>query len=63
MADIIAGRNPVIEALKAGRPINKIVLARNIGLHSVVAAILNLAKSKGIPVEYVERQFIDQLSE
>lgn len=62
MADIIAGRNPVIEALKAGRPINKIVLARNIGLHSVVAAILNLAKSKGIPVEYVERQFIDQLS-
>ncbi len=63
MADIIAGRNPVIEALKAGRPINKIVLARNIGLHSVVAAILNLAKSKGIPVEYLERQFIDQLSE
>jgi len=62
MADIIEGRNPVIEALKSGRPMNKILLARNIGLHSAVAEILNLAKSRRIPVEYVERRFIDRVT-
>ena len=62
MADIIEGRNPVIEALRTGRPINKVLLARNIGLHSAVAEILTLAKSRGIPVEYVERRFIDRLT-
>jgi 23S rRNA (guanosine2251-2'-O)-methyltransferase len=62
MADIINGRNPVIEALRTGRPINKVLLARNIGLHSAVAEILTLAKSRGIPVEYVERRFIDRLT-
>ena len=62
MADIIEGRNPVIEALKTGRPINKVLLARNIGLHSAVAEILHLSKSRRIPVEYVERRYIDKLS-
>jgi len=62
MADIIEGRNPVIEALRTGRPMNKVLLARNIGLHSAVAEILTLAKSRGIPVEYVERRFIDRLT-
>jgi len=62
MADIIEGRNPVIEALRTGHPINKVLLARNIGLHSAVAEILTLAKSRGIPVEYVERRFIDRLT-
>ncbi len=62
MADIIEGRNPVIEALKTGRPINKVLLARHIGLHSAVAEILTLAKSRRIPVEYVERRFIDRLT-
>ena len=62
MADIIEGRNPVIEALRTGHPINKVLLARNIGLHSAVAEILTLAKSRGIPVEYVERRFIDRVT-
>jgi 23S rRNA (guanosine2251-2'-O)-methyltransferase len=53
MEDIINGRNPVLEALRAGRPVDKILLARNIGRHSVIAEILHLARSKGIPVKYV----------
>lgn len=62
MADIIEGRNPVIEALKSGRPINKILLARNIGRHSAVAKILQLSQARGIPVEYVTRHAIDESS-
>ena len=62
IADIISGRNPVIEALKTGRPINKILLAYNIGRHTAVAEILHLSKASGIPVEYVAKGVIDELS-
>lgn len=62
MPDIIAGRNPAIEALKSGRPINKILLAQNIEHNSAVAEILHLAKARGIPVEFVKRHIIDEAS-
>jgi 23S rRNA (guanosine2251-2'-O)-methyltransferase len=62
VADTIEGRNPVIEALKSGRPINKVLLTRNVGRHSAVAEILNLSRSRRIPVEFVERRFIDKLA-
>ncbi len=62
MIDIIEGRNPVIEALKSGRPLNKILLARNIGQHSSIAEILHLSRSRGIPIEYVTKDIIDRLS-
>ncbi len=62
MADIIEGRNPVIEALKSGRTLNKILLARDSGKHSTVAEILYLSRSRGIPIEYVTKNIIDRLS-
>lgn len=62
MTELIEGRNPVIEALKAGRPLNKILLAENIGRHSSIASILQLARSGKVPVEYVPRQVIDEAS-
>ena len=60
MAEIIEGRNPVIEALKSGRPISKILLDRNINRHGTVAEILHLSRARGVPVEYVERHIIDE---
>ncbi len=60
--EIIEGRNPVIEALKAGRPISKILLDRDIKLRGTVAAILHLAKAGEIPIEYVEGHTIDRQS-
>jgi 23S rRNA (guanosine2251-2'-O)-methyltransferase len=59
----IEGRNPVLEALKSGRPIGKILFAKNIERHGVIAEIIHLARLGGIPVEYVERQAIDRQSE
>ncbi len=58
---LIEGRNPVIEALKAGRPISKILMDRNIRRHGVVDLVLTLSKARGVPVEFVERQVIEQL--
>lgn len=60
--DILEGRNPVVEALRSGRPLNRILLARNIGQHSVIAEILHLAQARGIPLEYVAKDVIDRLS-
>lgn len=60
MSEIVSGRNPVAEALKAGRAINRILIDKNINRHSVVAEILNRAKEQSIPVEYVDRQVIEK---
>jgi 23S rRNA (guanosine2251-2'-O)-methyltransferase len=62
MVDIIEGRNPVIELLKAGHPINKILLASNIKQGDAVTEILRLSRAKGIPVERVARHIIDKQS-
>jgi len=58
----IEGRNPVLEALKAGRPINKLLLSKNIGRHSVIGQILYHARRNGVLVEYVDSRFIQKLS-
>lgn len=62
MSEIIEGRNPVIEALRSGRPVSKILLAHNIGHHSAVGEIIHLAKSNRITVEYVTMEVLSKLS-
>jgi 23S rRNA (guanosine2251-2'-O)-methyltransferase len=62
MMQIIEGRNPVIEALRAGRPISRILIDRNAQLHGAAAQILQSAKSRGVPVELVDKQSIDRQS-
>jgi 23S rRNA (guanosine2251-2'-O)-methyltransferase len=62
MAQIIIGRNPLLEALKAGRPLSKILLEKNIRGHGQVVEILQLAQARRIPVEYVERPVLDRQS-
>ena len=61
MTDIIAGRNPVTEALKARHPINKIMVDKNTRSHSTIIEILNLARDSNIPVEHVEGYVLDRL--
>jgi 23S rRNA (guanosine2251-2'-O)-methyltransferase len=62
MPSIIEGKNPVIELLKSGHPITKILLADNIKPGDAVTEILRLAQAKGIPVERVARHIIDKQS-
>ena len=60
--DVIHGRNPVLEALRAGRPINKVLLAEGIGRPAGVEEILRLAKDAMVVVERVDRRAVDRLS-
>lgn len=59
--DILVGRNAVTEALKAGRGINKILLASG-DREGSVTEIAALAKERGIVVQYVERAKIEALA-
>jgi 23S rRNA (guanosine2251-2'-O)-methyltransferase len=60
MSDIIEGRQPVLEALRSGRPVNRILLARDGERHGAVAEILALARQRGIPFEYVDRKILEK---
>lgn len=59
--DVIAGRNPVSEAIRSGRPIDKILVARGEKSGAVVG-ILAKAKEKGILVKEVDRTKLDYVS-
>ena len=56
--DIIAGRNPVSEALKSGRSIDTLYVAKG-ELTGSVKVIAALAKEKHIPVKEVDRKKLD----
>ena len=58
--EIIEGRNPVVEALRAGRPISKILLDKNVKSQGPIIQILEIARTKNIQVEFVDKQFIEK---
>lgn len=59
--DIIAGRNPVMEAIRSGRSIESVLVAKGERSGSVVAIIAK-AKQKNIPVKDVDSKKLDFLA-
>ena len=59
-SDIIAGRNPVTEALRSGRAIDSILIAKG-ELNGSVKVIAAKAKAHKIPIKEVDRKKLDQL--
>ena len=59
---LIEGRNPVIEALRAGKPIDKLLILDGCN-DGPVMSIKREAKKKDIFVKYVAKERLDQLSE
>lgn len=60
--DKIEGRNPVIEALKSQRDIEKIIIAKG-AKEGSINKIIGMAKDRGIFIQYVERQKLNAMSE
>lgn len=58
--EFIAGKNPVIEALKSDRDINKIWISEGSG-KGQMQQIIQLAKQSRVLVQYVPKQKIDQM--
>lgn len=62
MEDKIFGRNPVLEAIKNGREIDKIMIKKG-GVEGSLNVIIKKAKEKGIVVTETEKQKLDALCE
>ena len=60
--DILYGRNPVLEALRAARPARKLVLAEGVREEGRVTEILERAQELAIPVETVKRRRLDDIT-
>ncbi|OGC05633.1 23S rRNA (guanosine(2251)-2'-O)-methyltransferase RlmB [candidate division WOR-1 bacterium RIFOXYD2_FULL_36_8] len=56
--EFVFGRNPVLEALKSGQSINKILIAK--GLHGI-EKIIDYARQKKVLFQFVERSAIDKV--
>ncbi|EAX46653.1 RNA methyltransferase, TrmH family, group 3 [Thermosinus carboxydivorans Nor1] len=59
--DIIAGRNVVMEALRSGRAINKILVAKG-ERHGLMREIVGLAREQGLVVQEVDAAKLDALA-
>lgn len=59
--ELIAGKHPVLEALKAGRALNKIFLFKDAQRH-LVQPIMDEAKARGVVVQLVDKRKLDQLA-
>jgi 23S rRNA (guanosine2251-2'-O)-methyltransferase len=58
----IEGKNPVLEALRSGRTVEKLLVARG-STEGPVREIIGRAREKGIVVQQVERQRLDEISD
>ncbi|MCM8900405.1 23S rRNA (guanosine(2251)-2'-O)-methyltransferase RlmB [Caldicoprobacter algeriensis] len=58
----VEGRNPVMEALRAGKTIEKILVAKG-SREGAVRDILKIARERGIVVQEVNRKRLDSMSQ
>jgi 23S rRNA (guanosine2251-2'-O)-methyltransferase len=59
--ELLEGRNPVLEALKSGRPLKRIIIAR--GAHGgPLKEIQELVEQNKIPLEYRDKKELDYYS-
>lgn len=59
--DKLEGRNPVIEALKSGRVINKILIAKG-DREGSIKQIIALAREKGVIIQETDRNKLNSIS-
>jgi 23S rRNA (guanosine2251-2'-O)-methyltransferase len=60
--DLVFGRNPVLEALRAGRAIRRLLLDEGAKDEPRLEEIARLARSQGISLERVPRRVLDERS-
>ncbi|MEZ0118019.1 UNVERIFIED_ORG: 23S rRNA (guanosine2251-2'-O)-methyltransferase [Heyndrickxia coagulans] len=60
--EYIAGKNPVLEALRAGREINKIWVAEG-SQKGAMKQVMELARERKVTVQFVPKKKIDQVAD
>jgi 23S rRNA (guanosine2251-2'-O)-methyltransferase len=62
MPDYLYGRHAILEALRAKRTIEEILIARGVHSHTALSEIIALAKSIDVPVHGVSRDQLDRIT-
>lgn len=62
MAEYIEGKRPIIEALRSGVPISRVLLADNAKRDNLVQDILRKAKAADVPIEETRPARLNELS-
>lgn len=60
--DRVEGKNPVFEAIRSGRPLNKLFVEKN-SEDIFISRIIAMAREKDIPIQYLERNKLDSISQ
>ena len=58
--NLLIGRNPVTEAIKSGRPVDKILMQKD--AEGSARSIASLAREQGLTVQYVDKLVLDKLA-
>jgi 23S rRNA (guanosine2251-2'-O)-methyltransferase len=61
-AEVVAGRRPVLESLRAGRAAERVLVAQGLAPSSIVGEIRRRAEAASVPVRVVPRAVIDDLA-
>lgn len=61
-SDIVVGRNPIVEALRAGIPATKLHVATGIDFDERVREIVDIARETGLPLLEISRQEMDRIT-
>ena len=56
MVNFIAGKNPLLQALRSERPVHRILLSRGLKSDEKVLEIQALANQRRIPVNWVDKR-------
>lgn len=59
--DLIIGRNPVMEALKSGREIDKLLIAKD--AEGSIKKIIGMAKDRNLFYQFVEKTALDRVAD
>ena len=59
--NLIIGRNPVMEALKSGREIDKLLIAKD--TEGSIRKIIGMAKDKGLSYQFAEKTALDRIAD
>jgi len=57
------GRHPVFEALRAGRTVDRLVIAEGTRALGLLGEIIQTARERGVDVQFVDRRALDRLSD
>ncbi len=60
--EFLFGRNPVLEALRAGRSMNKILIAEGSNVGSI-KEIIALAREKKVLIQFVDKKHLDNMAQ